>query len=259
MAFRKKRILLVDDNKTTVMYVSLLLKRMGFEIIPAENGMEALKLLSVSEPDLIMLDLAMPVLDGLETLKRIRMDYTMQSLPVVVVTIDPTQAKVDECMKMGCSGILAKPVRLDELHEILQDCIFAPMGIKRKHLRSHYDGKVQIRVGDRTEQLQGETLSEGGVYLRKVEPYPAGTEMDIVLPLDQNRLLRTRGTVIYAKDRFGDLFKAALGMAVEFHGLSDDDAQHLKNHISTLLTRDILGSQEEPVIALEKDTAAVED
>lgn len=259
MGFSKKKILLVDDNKTTVMYMSLLLKRMGFEITPAENGMEALRLLELSEPDLVLLDMAMPILDGRETLKRIRMAYTIQSLPVVVVTIDTNQEIVAECVKLGCSGVLAKPVQLDELHEILQDCIFTPMGRVRKHIRGAYTEKVKVTCGGAIQELHGETLSEGGMFVRTIRPYPVGTDMEISIPVDQEGSIQIKGTVIYTKDRYGDLAKAPLGMALEFHGLTDSDRARLKHCIGRLLTGDIVSGQEEPVVATEKDSVPAEE
>lgn len=259
MGFAKKKILLVDDNKTTVMYISLLLKRMGFEIIPAENGMEALRMLQLSDPDLVLLDMAMPVLDGLETLKRIRREYTIQSLPVVVVTVDTNQEIVEACVKLGCSGVLAKPVQLDELHEILQDCIFSPMGRMRKHIRTAYSGKVRIVCDGAVQELHGDTLSEGGIYVRTISPYPAGTEMEVTVPMDQEESIQVAGTVVYTKDRYGDLAKTPLGMAVEFRGLSESNAARLKRCIRRLLTGDIVSGQEEPVVAAGKHPVPAEE
>ena len=69
MTSRKKSILIADDSETFVMYSSILLKRLGFDVIPVENGAEALKLIKVMEPTLVMLDIHIPVMDGLTTLR----------------------------------------------------------------------------------------------------------------------------------------------------------------------------------------------
>ncbi|MDX1764736.1 MAG: response regulator [bacterium] len=259
MGFNRKRILLVDDNKTTVMYIALLLKRMGFDVIPAENGMEALRMLQLSECDLVLLDMAMPVLDGLETLKRIRTEYGMQRLPVVVVTVDTNQQSVDACIKLGCSGVLAKPVQLDELHDILQDCIFTPMGRRREHIRSAYTEKVRVACDGAVSEFHGDTLSEGGIYVRTISPFPVGTDMVLTIPVDAQGSVEVKGTVIYTKDRYGDLAKTPLGMAVEFHSLSDSDTTRLKNCLDRLLTGDIVSGQEEPVVATEIHTVPAEE
>ena len=65
MTLRKKTVLVADDSETFVMYFSLLLKRLGFDVIPAENGLEAVKLIKVTEPNLVMLDIRLPGMDGI--------------------------------------------------------------------------------------------------------------------------------------------------------------------------------------------------
>jgi CheY-like chemotaxis protein len=64
MAPRQKTIVAVDDSTVFLMYVSILLKRMGFEVVPVESGAEALRVVRLVEPDLVMLDVVMPGMDG---------------------------------------------------------------------------------------------------------------------------------------------------------------------------------------------------
>jgi len=69
-----KKIILADDNRTFLMYIGLLLKRFGFKVIPAENGLEVLKLVKLIESDVVMLDVHMQMLDGLSVLRHIKGD-----------------------------------------------------------------------------------------------------------------------------------------------------------------------------------------
>ena len=248
MAFRKKKILLIDDNVTLIMYTTMLLKRMGFEITPAPNGLEALKIMNIWDPDLILLDMTMPVMDGATTLKNIKKHKDTSNIPVVIISVESERTLLEECGKMECDGFLTKPINLDKLHDLLQQTIYSPMGFKRRYLRSAYHQKVLVKHHEFKEELYAETLSEGGIYLRKKDPLDTGTLLEITLPVASDRSLVLKGPVIYKKDRYGDLHKTPLGMAVEFEDIKEDEARLLKKHVSDLLTQDILDSQEEEVI-----------
>ncbi len=248
MEFRKKTILIADDNKTFLMYISMLLKRMGFQIIPTENGIGALKLLQLVGPDLIMIDVNMPLMDGITLLKHIKNDKQTFRIPVVMVSVDSNEKTIKKCEELGCMGYLVKPVDIDSLHDILQDCIFSRMGIKRKHLRSQFNKKVSVFFNGIQHDLYAETLSEGGIYLRKKDPFPVGSELEVQLPLKDGHSLDLKGIVIYVKGIFGALFKIPPGIAIEFKDISRDDSIRLTDYVIDLLAGDILESQEEIVI-----------
>lgn len=248
MAFRKKTILVVDDSETFVMYFSLLLKRLGFEVIPAENGLEALKLIKVTEPNLVMLDIKMPVMDGITALRLIKADKRMAEIPVIMVTTDFKEETIEECKQLGCSGYITKPINIAKIHEILQECLYLPMGFKRRHVRTSYTKKVSVIYNEKTFELYASTLSEGGIYVTKKDPFQVGSEVKVILYLDEGEKLYIDAVVIYVKGVYGDLFKTPPGMALEFKNLSDNDLLVLRNYVKKLLTNDIIDSQEEKVI-----------
>lgn len=252
MDFRRKKILIVDDSHAFIMYMGILLKRMGFRVVPAENGLEAMKLIRIMEPDLIMLDIVMPITDGIKTLRYIKEDKQISDIPVIMVSTDSNKEMIKKCEGLGISGYLIKPVNIDKLHEVLQDNIFAPMGIKRKFLRVSFIKKIILTFNGISHELYAETLSEGGIYIRKKDPFPVGSEVEIALPLDDSSLY-LRGIVIYTKGIFGDVFRIPPGMAVEFKDITVNDSTSLNKHIKEMLTQDILDSQEEPVISVYKN------
>jgi uncharacterized protein (TIGR02266 family) len=248
VTLRKKSILIADDSETFVMYLSLLLKRLGFDVIPAENGEDALKLIRVTEPNLVMLDINMPVMDGITALRLIKGDKRTTEIPVIMVTTDSKKETVDECKRLGCSGYVTKPIQISKIHEVLQECLYVPMGFKRKHVRTAFKKKVSVNYKGKTYELYAENLSEGGIYITMRDPFPVGSEVTVSLNLDEGKVLSLNATVIYIKGVYGDLFKSPPGMALEFKKLIDEDSTTLRNFVQKLLAGDILDSQEESVI-----------
>lgn len=253
MSDRPKRIVIVDDSETFLMYISILLRRMGFDkVIPADSGIEALKLLRILMPDVVLLDIAMPHMDGVTALRHIKGDDRTSHIPVIMVTISSDAKLHEECERLGCSGYLTKPVKINDLNCALNQCISYAGGRKRQHLRTSFERKVAVTCNGDTKEHYAVSLSEGGMYVRKVNPFSVGTEVEIALPLKDEKTLNLKGTVIYVKSISGDIFKVAPGMAIEFKELTSDESAMLKTHITELLTGDILDEQEEPVITIDQ-------
>jgi len=243
-----KKIILADDNRTFLMYVGLLLKRFEFKVMPAESGMEVLKLLKLSEADAVILDIHMKNMDGFTVLRHIKEDKQTAHIPVIMVSIDSSSETIEKCMEMGCFDYLTKPIKIDKLHDVLQRCFFSHIGTNRKFLRAPFHKKVIITYRGKQHELYAETLSEGGVYIRKEKPFPISSEAEIELYLNEGGSIKLKGRVIYTKKLFGDFLTLPPGMAIEFTGLTEDDSRALKFYIEDLMARDILDGQEEKVI-----------
>jgi len=243
-----KKIVLVDDSQTFLMYVGLLLKRLNYRIIPAGDGVECLKLLKLAEPDAILLDLHMPPLDGLKILQHIKDDSQTSSIPVIMVSNDSSPESVKKCLDLGAYDYLTKPIKIDRLHTVLEECFFSHRGTNRRHLRERFVKKLAVSTDGKEFEFYAETLSEGGIYLRTREPLPIGTEIRMTIGLDNSTSIRAQGTVIYTKRIQEDFMNLPPGMAVQFKGLSEKDVRSLKSYVADLLAKDILESQEEKII-----------
>jgi CheY-like chemotaxis protein len=246
MEHEMKKVLIADDNKSFLMYMAILLKRMGFHVMLADNGVETVKLIKLMQPDLVLLDNMMPRLDGISVLRLIRSDADVTPVSIVMMSTNPKTARDSEKFD-GC-GFLTKPVQIEDLHEVLQNCIFKPMGFVRKHLRIPFTQKVTITCDGIKHDLFAETLSEGGMYIRKKDPFPVSTSLEISIPLKDSSALSFKGRVIYVKGLSADLFRVPPGMAVEFMNVSRDDAAALSSFIKECLAKDIWEDQAETYI-----------
>ncbi len=108
-----KKILVVDDQLEHRMLIRNILEPLGFHLVEAETGVECFKRASETQPDLILLDLSMPEMDGLETARRLR--QTGYSLPIVVLTSNAYPADRVNAINAGCNDFLAKPLLVIKL------------------------------------------------------------------------------------------------------------------------------------------------
>lgn len=254
MSERTKRILIVDDSETVLMYMSILLYRMGYEkIVSAKNGIEALKVLKILMPDVVLLDIKMPQMDGITTLGHIKSDEHTSNIPVIMVTVVSDRKSYDECIRLGCSAYLTKPIKIPELNDALNNCITYPGGKKRKFLRTSLDDKVVVTHKGVSEELHAVCLSEGGIYFRQRNPFSVGTEVEITLTLKDGRTINLKGTVLYVSGLSGEMFKILPGIAIEFKDLSSNDSEMLRTYILELLSEEIIGEQVEPIITIDNN------
>lgn len=123
----KMRILVVDDNTVNLATIEQELKD-KYEIVPMLSGRRAVKYLYREKVDLILLDVQMPIMDGIETLKTIRTQENGVTVPVIFLTTKKDKLTVVEGAKLGIMDYITKPVDADELHERIEK-VFKRLGV----------------------------------------------------------------------------------------------------------------------------------
>jgi CheY-like chemotaxis protein len=111
------KILLVEDNEMNRDMLSRRLVRNGFEIVMAVNGQEGLDLASSENPDLILLDMSLPVVDGWEAARRLKADAATAKIPVIALTAHAMVQDKEKALAAGCDDFDTKPVELPRLLE----------------------------------------------------------------------------------------------------------------------------------------------
>lgn len=106
----KKKILVVEDNEDNREIFVYRLQQLGYEILVASNGKEAIEKASEAKPDLIFMDLRMPVMDGWEATKALRQTEWGKDLPVVAVTAHDLEEDRRKALSAGCNEFIPKPV-----------------------------------------------------------------------------------------------------------------------------------------------------
>lgn len=114
------RVLVVDDCSDTVWMLVQLLQLVGFRVVSASNGQEALERLKQEPADVVLADIEMPVLDGLELARQVRADERLCDVPLVAYSGDALQSQQAEMHQAGYDFVLIKPVALPELESVLK-------------------------------------------------------------------------------------------------------------------------------------------
>jgi two-component system cell cycle response regulator DivK len=119
-------ILIVDDNPTNLKLARVLLAGEGYVVETANDGEEMLKLLERFTPRLILMDIQLPGVDGLELTRRLRADPTRRDIAIVALTAYAMKGDEDKALAAGCDGYITKPIDVDTLPRIVAEHLAAP-------------------------------------------------------------------------------------------------------------------------------------
>ncbi len=104
-----RKILLVEDNRDTVEMLQMVLEHLGYSFLAATNGKQGLNIAATQLPDLILLDMTLPDMDGIAAARQIRQNPKTQSIPILATTGRASDKDQEECFQNGCNDYLCKP------------------------------------------------------------------------------------------------------------------------------------------------------
>ncbi len=106
----RKKILLVDDAETILMMERMILGKAGYELLTAKDGQEAVTKAVAEQPDLILMDVVMPKMDGFEACRQLRGQDVTKAIPIIMVTTRGEAANVESAFQSGCDDYITKPI-----------------------------------------------------------------------------------------------------------------------------------------------------
>ena len=115
-----KKILIVEDNTMNLELISDILKKRAYQIISTDNGDKAIKLAKEVHPDLILMDIQLPIMDGYEATRRIKSDPELKHIPIIVITSYAMSGDREKAIKAGCDGYVLKPIDTRELPKLVE-------------------------------------------------------------------------------------------------------------------------------------------
>ena len=116
-------ILLAEDNEANIQTFSSYLTAINYRVILARNGVEAIAQAKANLPDIILMDIQMPTMDGLESTRQIRLDPNLISTPIVALTALAMEGDRDRCLAAGMNGYISKPLKLRELARLIAELL----------------------------------------------------------------------------------------------------------------------------------------
>ncbi len=115
-----RRVLLAEDEYTTILLVTDYLKLVGYEVISAENGVEALERAKAEHPHIILMDIQMPKMDGVDVIRHLRADETMKDVPIIALTALAMPGDREKCLAAGANDYISKPIDLSKLARAIE-------------------------------------------------------------------------------------------------------------------------------------------
>lgn len=195
---RTRTILVVDDAAMFRELGSLFLSRLG-RVIPAADGEEGLFLARRHHPDVILLDLVMPGLDGTEVCRRLRADPELRSTPVVILTASPLAEDHERAIVAGADQVIAKPISRVALIDAVNRYLHSP--IARGMPRVPIDAPVRILHDGGECEAVARNISRGGMCAEPDgDPPPKDdVRLEFALP-ESSMVLRPTARIVWRRD-----------------------------------------------------------
>lgn len=116
-----KTVLCIEDNKINMLLISRVVEAAGYDLLRAEDGPRALQLLQEEQPDIILLDVNIPGIHGLDLARMIKEDERLASIPLIATTANVLVGDKERCLEAGCDEYLPKPLDIRRLREVIRE------------------------------------------------------------------------------------------------------------------------------------------
>jgi len=117
------KILVVDDSPTEIHQFKAMLEKMGHEVITAENGRDGVKMAISEQPDVVLMDIVMPDMNGFQATRQIARGADTKHIPVIIVSSKNQETDKVWGQRQGAKGYITKPVDTDELVTVMRECM----------------------------------------------------------------------------------------------------------------------------------------
>lgn len=238
---KKSYALLVDSYVRDLFATGMILQRLDYDVYIANSGEDALKIIDAALPELIITELALQQMSGLELLVHLRHKPATKNIPVIIHTAVGDQKKEEHCRASGCAAFLKKPAELDALYSAIQR---ATEETPRQFVRLRT--LLPVRVGGHTSNDAANSvefvseLSENGVFVRTLNPRPVNSIVPVNLII-HSIPVKLKAEVLRSVTMSQGLFKEP-GMGLKFIEISETDRELLRNFIRGQIMKDITTS-----------------
>ncbi|PLY03266.1 MAG: hypothetical protein C0623_01855 [Desulfuromonas sp.] len=164
-----------------------------------------------------------------------------------MIIVSGKSERFAECEAAGATACVNKPININSINEDLEKCRLHSGG-RRRFLRAPINKTVRFSIFGKTAEFQAINLSEGGIYLRTLEPLHPGMFVNVELPCADGEMLELPGEIIYTKGIDKGRFMIPPGMAIRFDDYDEEIGAKLKEEVTGLLVGDIVTEQQEEVI-----------
>lgn len=238
---RKKRyVLIVDNNVSDLFLASMLLQQFNYQVCTASTAGQTLDMVSIAMPSLIITDITLPGMSGMDLFRLLRQDPRTASIPVIIFFHAGDDVAERRCHDAGAAGCISKPIKAELLFRVVQKTI---EHTPRSNIRLHTSLSVTIGNNslDMTEGDCASVLSEQGMYVRMSNPYPQHERLAIQINLN-GRKISVDTVVLYSHTYGNGPFKEP-GMGLKFLRIEPDDQLFIREFIRDEIMKGIAGEK----------------
>jgi CheY-like chemotaxis protein len=228
-------IVLVDGESSQLHYMSVLLQRLEYNIHTTKNAEDALDIIDVAHPSLVLTEITLSGMDGLELLKKIKRNPGTYAIPVFILTALKDSAIKDACLREGCNAFFQKPIDPDVLYAAIQK---ATETTPRQYIRLNTCLNVIVGAEKDSSTVIGDfvsALSENGMYISSAKPKPVGLQVPITIFLEDKKI-DVEGMVLYSFERGKGPLRTP-GMGIKFVRIKPEDQRQIKLFIGREITK----------------------
>ena len=233
---RNRSILIVDSKTQELFSTSLLLQRFEYQVWSANTAGQALEMVSVAIPSLVIADLILPGMSGMDLFHLLRQDSRTASLPVVFLLPAGDRAAEKRCREEGATGWISRPIQTEDLYRTVQ---MATEPNPRKNIRIQTRMAVSVN-NEPLKCIEGQCasiLSEHGMYVQIPKPYQKNEHLSVQIKIN-NRTVSAEATVLY-RHAYGEGPFKEPGMGLKFISIAPKDQDFIRQFIREEVTRDV--------------------
>lgn len=231
-----RSIVAAGSNSKNMLAVALLLQRFGYEVFLASTAAQALERISAKQPALVITDLTLPDMSGLDLLQNLRKDNVARTIPVIFTVFPGDAAAESRCLGYGAAGCISKPVQSDELYWAVQQ-IIEPKPRASVRIETHLPVTVDELSMDASGGESVVEISVNGMYVPTNRLYPANKRVTVRLHM-KDRAISTDGAVLYNRNENAGR-AVTPGMGLKFTTIASQDRECIRKFIRDELTRDL--------------------
>lgn len=286
----KGTILVVEDNEANRGLLATLLQRSGHTVLLAENGIEALKIMREDNPDVVLLDIMMPKMDGYQVLDNMKQDPDLRDIPVLVISAVDDMDSVVKCIELGADDYLYKPIKRILLTARVEACLAKKLWRQRELERltelnrlkdqfvrtvSHeLKNPIMLIMGfvEILGEMSAEELAESKDYLERIGHHTQQMQNLIEDLLDLSKL-ETGPVLTFAETSLADMLNASVdafklvaerkNVTIECEAVVQDvvlyvDVDRIRRVLENLLSNAVKYTDENGKVSLNAEIAANE-
>jgi CheY-like chemotaxis protein len=218
-------VMVVDSNPHQLTYHAMLLQRFGYRVCTAQDAEQALAMAAGEAPSLVIAELDLPQMNGLDLLLQLRQEPRTAAIPVIAVTGSGDHGTEARCLRAGFTACLGKPLGPEDLYRTVQAAVEP---VPRTSLRIH--ARMPVTVNNvPLDCVEGEcasVLSEHGMYIRTQKPHPPKSQLAVQIAL-KGRTISADAVVLYSH-RSGEGPFGEPGMGLKFARIAPQDQEYLR-------------------------------